>query len=88
MYSSSEGIYFERVRAKLFFRRSIEWRFESSINSADCCEFDMKNRSIALEDIIRGPTCSDCLLLLQCLISGSKCIKMRVILYSSSSTVV
>ena len=42
------------------------------MNSAECCEFDKKNRPFTSEDIILGDrTCSDCLLLLlQGLISG------------------
>ena len=58
---------------------------ESSTNPAECCEFDNKNRPIATEDIIRGPTCSGCCLLLQGLISGGA---LRYEYYYSSSTVV
>ena len=40
------------------------------MNSAECCEFDKKNRIITSEDIAQGGrTCSDCRLLLQGLIS-------------------
>ena len=43
---------------------------ESSIKSAECCEFDQKHRSMKSEDIIRDPTpCLD-YLLLQGLTSG------------------
>ena len=55
-----------------------------STNSAECCEFNKKNRLIASEDIKRGRTCSD-YLLLQDLISGGA---LRYKYYCSSSTVV
>ena len=57
------------------------------MNSVECCEFNNKNRPITSEDIIHGSrTCSDCLLLLQDLISGGA-LKYEFY-YSSSCTIV
>ena len=58
------------------------------MNWAECCEFDKKNRPITSEDITQsGPTCSDCLLLLQGLISGGA-LKYEYYYSSSCTTVV
>ena len=66
-----KAFYFEYVRTYKALFSPVElnqgcWKvllYSRSIISAECCEFDKKNRPIASDDIIRRPTCLDCLLL-------------------------
>ena len=67
------------------FAGRFEWTLSKrSILSAECCEFDEQNLPIASENIKRGRTCSECLLLQSLIVGGALRYEYY---YSSSSTV-